>query len=177
MLHSLVRHLGEIYSSLGRHDRRLVARAISGIIAASRSRRAARTGRAATLTLVPLPSGSQRTEPELAFGFRCANDGACVHIDPGWVDVIGAAPYRGRAWLKTVHPHDRPMVKEAYEQAIARRIPTRYRCRVRGVCGDVWVTVTMRPVAAGESKNPGGFVGLLTLAAKDVPLPSMHGTG
>jgi len=68
--------------------------------------------------------------PQLAW--TCGPDGFCDYLSPQWVQYVGMATERnlGDAWLKRLHPNDRPRVQDAWQHAVrtaAHHFDTDYR--------------------------------------------------
>lgn len=111
----------------------------------------------------------------LTFGFRCAANGCCEHIDPGWSRIIAGADYLGMTWLDYVHPDEQRGVAETFATAVRTQVATTYVCRVKGEYDYIRTRVVVCPLLDSDGCVI-GFVGTLQVARADVPELTRSGT-
>ncbi len=87
--------------------------------------------------------------PQLLWSNRV--DGFCDYLSPQWVEFTGAPAeqHKGDGWLQAVHPQDRDMVQQAWEQAVRGGLPFDVEYRIRRHDG-VWRWFNGRASAVRE---------------------------
>jgi PAS domain S-box-containing protein len=87
--------------------------------------------------------------PQLLWSNRV--DGFCDYLSPQWVEFTGvsAEAHKGDGWLDAVHPQDRDMTQQAWEQAVRGGLPFDIEYRLRRHDG-VWRWFNGRASAVRE---------------------------
>jgi PAS domain S-box-containing protein len=87
--------------------------------------------------------------PQLLWSNRV--DGFCDYLSPQWVEFTGATAeaHKGDGWLTAVHPQDRDMTQQAWEQAVRGGLPFDIEYRLRRHDG-VWRWFNGRASAVRE---------------------------
>jgi diguanylate cyclase (GGDEF)-like protein/PAS domain S-box-containing protein len=86
--------------------------------------------------------------------------GSCTFVNQAWEDYTGRTPEaeRGRAWLDSVHPEDRPAVERAWNEALGLRRPLEVQYRLRRADGSYG---SIHHAAAALNDENGRFTGYL----------------
>jgi PAS domain S-box-containing protein len=105
-----------------------VSAIVRDIGASKRAERALRDGEARLATLT-------EAMPQLVW--TADANGDVDYFNRRWYDYTGTtrAESVGRGWIETVHPDDRPVVRERWERALGRGEPTEVESRLRGADG------------------------------------------
>ncbi len=94
---------------------------------------------------------------------RAAPDGACVYVNPRWVELAGITSERAMAdgWLAAVHPNDRDRVRRDWKAAVAgrRRFAGDFRFR-RPDGSERWVSGSASPIV-GPDGGATGHIGIV----------------
>jgi PAS domain S-box-containing protein len=96
--------------------------------------------------------------------WTCRADGAVEYLSPQWRTYTGliAARQAGYRWLTAIHPDDREVVIQRWEEAVATRIPFETVSRIKAANGQYgWFKMKAVPVSS-QSAFPTHWVGTCT---------------
>lgn len=89
--------------------------------------------------------------------FRMNGDGWCTYVNARWEEITGRS-YEdglGYGWLETLHPDDRRMLLEEWQQTAGQREGWSSERRVVTPNGEVrWIRVRARPVPSANGRHP-----------------------
>ncbi len=88
--------------------------------------------------------------------WTCTPDGSVVELSPRWTVLTGLppGPVRGEAWLRAIHPGDRPATIEAWRTSMRTGCPFDVEYRVRSAAGS-WLWLRVR---AAAHRSEGGAI-------------------